>query len=98
MLLARRAGDELPGDARWFRCPGRPLSADIGYEYVPGLTLDSPRQRIVCYDREGNHPGGRNVLFADGQVRWFREDLFQQILRARRAESQPVPQSPPDQK
>ena len=84
VLLARRSGAELPGDARWFRCPGRPLSADLGYEYVPGLTLDSPRQRIVCYDREGNHPGGRNVLFADGRVRWFREDLFQQILRAQK--------------
>jgi prepilin-type processing-associated H-X9-DG protein len=65
----------------WLLCPGQPLRADVGYEYVPGATKDSPPQTVVAYDRKGNHPGGRNVLFADGTVAWLREDAFQQASR-----------------
>jgi len=94
VLLAREPEGNLPGDGRWFRCPGRPLSADIGYEYVAGATLDSPAKRIICYDRKGNHPGGRNVLFADGQVSWFREALFQQLLKAQNTGGETPPRGP----
>lgn len=93
VLLAREPGGKLPGDGRWFRCPGRPLSAEIGYEYVSGLGLDSPPQTIVCYDRKGNHRGGRNVLFVNGQVRWLREDVFQQVMKVQ-AERLGGPASP----
>jgi len=65
----------------WLRCPGQPLATGIGYEYVPGATKDSPPQTIVAYDRKGNHPGGRNVLFVDGRVVWLKEDVFQQTLK-----------------
>jgi prepilin-type processing-associated H-X9-DG protein len=81
LVAARTAESDLPPDGQWFRCPARPLAAGIGYEYVPGLTLDSPPQTIICYDREGNHHKERNVLFVDGRVRSFRENVFQQLLR-----------------
>jgi prepilin-type processing-associated H-X9-DG protein len=71
-------GATLP---EWLRCPGQFPSADIGYEYVPGSGKDSPAEAIVAYDRKGNHPGGRNVLTADGKVTWLRESLFQQNLK-----------------
>jgi hypothetical protein len=87
VLLSRAADGALPGDSRWFRCPGRPLSAEIGYEYVPGLTLNSPPGTIVCYDRTGNHRRGRNVLFVNGRVRWFREDVLRQLLRNQPSEA-----------
>jgi len=73
-------GATLP---EWLRCPGQFPSADIGYEYVPGAGKDSPAEAIVAYDRKGNHPGGRNVLTADGKVTWLRESLFQQNLKNR---------------
>jgi prepilin-type processing-associated H-X9-DG protein len=72
----------------WLRCPGQPLATGIGYEYVPGAAKDSPPQTIVAYDRKGNHPGGRNVLFADGRVAWLKEDVFQSSTLRLRPEGQ----------
>jgi hypothetical protein len=65
----------------WLRCPGQFLSADVGYEYVPGAAVNSPPLTIVAYDRKGNHPDGRNVLTADGKVTWLSESTFQQSLK-----------------
>jgi prepilin-type processing-associated H-X9-DG protein len=83
----------LPDDSTelaevWLRCPGQPLATGIGYEYVPGATKDSPPQTIVAYDRKGNHPGGRNVLFVDGRVVWLKEDVFQSSTLRLRPEGQ----------
>ena len=77
---------EGPGEGpsatpEWLRCPGQFPSVDIGYEYVPGAGKDSPPETIVAYDRKGNHPGGRNVLAADGRVTWLKESVFQQNLK-----------------
>lgn len=74
------AGSAIPD---WLRCPGQPLSTDIGYDYGPGASNppQADADTIVAYDRKGNHPGGRNVLTADGKVTWLRETLFQQNLR-----------------
>jgi prepilin-type processing-associated H-X9-DG protein len=48
---------------------------------VPGASTESLPQTVVAYDRRGNHPGGRNVLTADGKVTWLTENLFQQNLK-----------------
>jgi hypothetical protein len=66
----------------WLRCPGQLISTDVGYVYVPGASKDSPPETIVAYDRKGSHPGGRNVLTADGKVTWLRESVFQQNLKS----------------
>ena len=40
------------------------------YEYVAGLATSDDVQSIVACDKDGNHRGGRNVLYLDGHVEW----------------------------
>jgi prepilin-type processing-associated H-X9-DG protein len=49
----------------------------------------NPAQTIVMFDKPGNHPGGRNALFATSEVKWLTEEEFQK-LRAEQ-EGHPAP-------
>ncbi len=50
------------------------------YVYVAGLADSDPEDLVVAYDREGNHPDGRNVLFVGSNVEWMTEAAFQAAL------------------
>ena len=61
------------------QCPTRKGRApgEIDYVYIKGLSLNSRPNEPIVFDRKGNHPDGRNVLFVDGHVEWLDEDTFQ---------------------
>jgi prepilin-type processing-associated H-X9-DG protein len=63
--------------ARWRR--NRKLAAHMcSYEWVSGLSEESPPEFALVFDKAGNHDGeGRNVLFVDGHVEWTGEEHFQ---------------------
>jgi prepilin-type N-terminal cleavage/methylation domain-containing protein len=60
-----------------FHCPasksaGTPERPD--YEYIGGLTENSPPIEVIAYDSRGNHKNrGRNLLRVNGAVEWVRE-------------------------
>jgi prepilin-type processing-associated H-X9-DG protein len=66
---------------RVFRCPSTSDNppAQMSYEYrqpSPNAAPDAP----IAWDNFENHESGRNVLFADGSVRWFSEEDFQFLM------------------
>ena len=73
-------------ERRRFVCPGDPEpvlgKSDLllSYSYVGSKRGDRGAQTIVAFDREATHHGGkgRNVLYADGQVRWMPEQEVQE--------------------
>ncbi len=69
-------------DKRIFSCPSR--RGEMDYVYVPGLEPGDPPDCILAYDKEGNHEGGRNVLFLDKNVKWMTEEAFQTTLEKTR--------------
>ncbi len=64
---------------KWVNCPAvsREGVSNARYEYNPHVSLGEHVPLI--WDRQGSHPGGRNVLFADGNVEWVTESAFQDI-------------------
>ena len=66
-------------DEKAFHCPvsksaGTPERPD--YEYMGGLTENSPPLEVIAYDAHGNHKNrGRNVLRVNGTVEWVREGI-----------------------
>ena len=61
-------------------CPSDTGFGPASYFYLPGSPQDPP-ERIVACDYQENHRGeGRNVLFANGTVRWAKEAEFQAEL------------------
>ncbi len=60
-------------------CPSRKGGApgESDYVYLKGLSLESGPEEPVAFDKKGNHPDGRNVLFVDGHVQWLEEAEFQ---------------------
>ncbi len=73
-------GEYLSGQDA-LRCPSARGGADsVSYGYLQGLSArDSGK--ILAYDAEGNHPGGRHVLHGDGRVQWMPEQQFQEAIR-----------------
>lgn len=76
-------------DLKVFECPSSAdkvrSAAEIdtkgSYIYVSGLSLSSPLDAVLVYEKEENHGGeGRNVLFVDGHVEWVREESFGEVL------------------
>lgn len=70
-----------------FTCPGRlaigkSSEAEVDYVYNPGrVSIHSGHDYPLLWDRNAAHDRlGRNVLFADGSVRWLEEDEFQAFL------------------
>jgi hypothetical protein len=43
------------------------------YEYVGPTPKSTPRDTMVAYSRKGIYPERRNVLYADGEIRWVSE-------------------------
>ena len=68
------------------QCPGEGNSStEVDYELVPlGKTSSvmKPQEMVLAYDKEGNHAGGRWVLFADGHTEFLSEAVFQERLAA----------------
>jgi len=68
-----------------FQCPVEANPATtVDYELVAlGSPKDivHPEKTVLAYDKKGNHPGGRNVVFADGHVQWMLEKDFQKVLK-----------------
>ncbi len=51
------------------------------YDYVSGLSrANDPPGLVLAHDKDGNHEGGRNVLFIGGNVEWMKEEEFQAAL------------------
>lgn len=46
-----------------------------------GLTTSASPDLVIIYDKKGNHPDGRNVLFLDSRVEWVTEKRFQALIR-----------------
>ncbi len=65
-----------------FVCPvGTTPIGDCSYVYR-GVDLYKgvPEEMIVAYDREANHKGRRNVLYAKGTVVRPKEEVFEQQI------------------
>jgi len=69
-------------DAASLRCPAQAEGSEWGYLLVPYKTLDEAGPWAIAFDRKENHDGsGRNVLFADGHVKWVpEEDLYRTLV------------------
>ncbi|MHC5054238.1 MAG: DUF1559 family PulG-like putative transporter [Planctomycetota bacterium] len=94
--LSRYVGDssgKLPGslddlapryllDAGILKYPG--CSEEESYRYISLGRAALPGNCIVAYDVEGNHDGGRNVLFLNGTPQWLGEADFRKYLDAMR--------------
>lgn len=65
-----------PADENPMTIEGRECS----YHYAGRLPGGVPPMTIILYDKRGNHPGGRNALFADAHVEWLDEDEFHRRL------------------
>ena len=86
LLYAHQHDGQFPSDlaasgmpAADLHCPldhsGRPQS----YFYCPGNKTISAEHALAC-DFEGNHSGGRCVLFADGHTQLMTEPQFQAAM------------------
>ena len=70
-----------------FVCPqdSKPMAIGKGlkcsYRYVGQLSKMTDPQAIVAYDKQGNHPDGRNALFYDGHVEWIAEGALRPRLQ-----------------
>jgi prepilin-type processing-associated H-X9-DG protein len=58
------------------------IDRNTSYGYVTGLTSEDYPDRVLAYDKPGNHgyQFGSNVLFVDGHVRWMREEGLEKTL------------------
>lgn len=65
-----------------WECPSQ-RGAGAGYDVNPrtaGVSIAeiaSPATTPIIWDKQPDHLDGRNVGFADGHVKWFREEAFQ---------------------
>ena len=93
---------------RVFRCPSSELPVEAmsaaltnencSYEYDNMLPPDAPANRMMLWDKDGNHYGGRNVLFRDGHVEWMTGEAFQRLLMEQgRVPLSPGPSAVPKQ-
>jgi prepilin-type processing-associated H-X9-DG protein len=79
--LAALSPDYLQG-AAVFRCPTDPHpertegGVPMSYRYVGRLRPQLEPEVILVFDKRGNHPDGRNVLFADTHVEFLSEPEF----------------------
>lgn len=73
--------DDYLKDAQTLHCPAAAGRADsVSYGYLKGVAKTDDG-KILAFDAEGNHPGGRHVLYCDGQVNWLTEAQFQEAIR-----------------
>ena len=62
-------------------CPG-PEGEAGEYFYFPGRVIGGGEktEKLLACDVGGNHGGGRNVLFVNGEARWCKDKEFQGLL------------------
>ena len=68
---------EMP--ARGLICPATGSKDSYIYRGASTTTSDVP-WLIMVYEKQGHHPGGRNVLFLDSHVEWVTEERFQEFI------------------
>lgn len=56
-----------------FTCPSSGSTGGMDYTYTSGLTEAASSDTVIVTDSGGNHPGGMNVLYVGGHVRWVGE-------------------------
>jgi len=63
-------------------CPGSGVPfGESSYKYRGGdLDNNASAELIVAYDKKPWHKGRRNVLFADGSVQRFKEEVFEKTI------------------
>jgi hypothetical protein len=63
-------------------CPAGAPDKHKSYFYHPAslVARDVSSEKILICDLKGNHPGGRNVVFVNGQELWYDEDGFRVLL------------------
>jgi len=65
--------------------------ASCSYGWVSGLTVNSPPDFILAYDKSaGFHGGRRNVLFVDGRVETLSEEEFQKRMAEQKGKAGPM--------
>jgi len=54
----------------------------VSYFFYPGFVKsdETDKQRLLLCDLRDNHPGGQNVLFANGRFGWYTSQDFQRLL------------------
>lgn len=73
-------------DKTIWRCQSYGQDEGISYEINPEVAgvdadeLSDPANTPVFWDKESHHLDGRNVAFADGHVKWYREETFQSSI------------------
>jgi len=86
--VAEKGGIE---DLSIFRCPSDRNPIDYGrgllvsYEFIFQevdfrIAVEPPFDYLLAWDKKGNHPGVRVVVFADGKAEVVPEERFQQLL------------------
>jgi prepilin-type processing-associated H-X9-DG protein len=75
------------GSIEPFECPSETTKGTNDYVYnkkLAGLKLEDvkdPANTPMIWDKEGtNHLEGRNIAFADGHIKWYREEEAQALL------------------
>ena len=68
----------LVRELKEFARPGSAAPADrtrideeAGYVLVRGLSLDSPHDSVLLYEKAADRRGGVYVLFVDGHIEWI---------------------------
>ena len=78
--------DEYITAKKIFQCPEDRSPMTIGkgiqcsYLYAGKLPVTTDPQVAIAWDKRGNHPRGRNVLYYDGHVEWVRERAFENVM------------------
>lgn len=73
---------QVTGMTQLFQCP-EPNSPK--YEYIPGQTLDSPRDNILLYEPKPVHGGKGNVLRVNGAIDLLTPEELQAALEQTKA-------------
>ncbi len=65
--------------------PDRPLTREESdYEYMDSFDLRDDIDLPIVWDKEGNHRGGRNVVFLGGRNGFLKEIEFQELMKSLR--------------
>ncbi len=62
-------------DKKTLNCPAAARENSPDYEYISGYSIASPYEKPIVHDKQGNHKGGKNVLYIDGKVSWEQEEI-----------------------
>ncbi|MDD3088648.1 MAG: type II secretion system protein [Candidatus Omnitrophica bacterium] len=65
--------EKYVSDMRLVDCPATKSQGtlkDPEYVYAKGMTVSSPSTETLLADKDGNHPQGRNIVKANGDILW----------------------------